>query len=57
MSPTEKISEPDPPCRHPEHLPPSHMVFPPGTWKHTCPACGKVTVFKVPQIYLGASHD
>lgn len=34
-------------CGHPEHNPPSHMVFEPGIYEHTCPACGKVTVFRV----------
>jgi hypothetical protein len=32
-----------PPCRSPDHLPPSHMVFSmPGRW--VCPACGQSTL-------------
>lgn len=31
------------PCRHPNHEPPKHMVFPAGGYKHTCPGCGSVT--------------
>jgi hypothetical protein len=27
------------------------MVFEPGTYKHTCPACGNVIVFTVGAIY------
>ena len=34
-------------CYHPEHNPPMHIVLENGTYKHTCPACGKVTVFIV----------
>jgi hypothetical protein len=34
-------------CYHPEHDPPGHMVYQPGVWEHTCPGCGKVTVFTV----------
>ena len=46
----EKIKEPTKICRHPEHNPPANIVLSPGTYKHTCPGCGKVTVFEVPQI-------
>ncbi len=31
----------DKPCYNPEHQPPSHIVLEPGTYKHTCPGCGK----------------
>lgn len=48
--PTIKISEPKPVCNHPEHNPPSHMVFTPGTYKHVCPSCGKEVIFDVPQV-------
>lgn len=34
-------------CRHPEHNPPSHMVFPDGVYEHECPACGAVQRFVV----------
>lgn len=47
--PLEKISEPDV-CLDPEHNPPTHIVLEPGTYKYTCPSCGKVTVFTVPLI-------
>lgn len=46
--PTRKIA--DPPkksCTHPEHRPPSMRHFSPGTWEHTCPACGQATRFTV----------
>lgn len=46
----EKIAEPKPPCLHPEHNPPNSIVLSPGTYKHTCPSCGHVTVFTVPSI-------
>lgn len=46
--PTVKISDPPkPPCSHWDHKPPSMMVYDPGTYKHTCSACGAVTVFTV----------
>lgn len=48
--PTVKIKKPEPYCNHPEHNPPSHRVFEPGTYEHTCPACGKKIIFEVPQI-------
>jgi hypothetical protein len=55
--PIKKIKNPDSwnskmggPCLHPEHKPPQHMVFEPGTYEHTCPACGKKIVFVVPSI-------
>lgn len=45
--PTRKIAEAQKPCAHPEHNPPRHMVFRPGTYEHTCPACGFKTIFTV----------
>jgi len=57
--PTRRLDEPrspltsewdNGPCTHPEHNPPSHMVFQPGRYEHTCPSCGKKTVFTVPSI-------
>ena len=48
--PTEKIADAPKPCVHPEHSPQTMRVFPPGTYKHTCPACGRVTFFTVPRV-------
>lgn len=48
--PLEKISEPPKVCLDPEHNPPTNIVLEPGTYKYTCPSCGKVTVFTVPLI-------
>lgn len=47
--PTRKIRDLDPQqtCRDPDHDPPKHMVYPVGVYEHTCPTCGKVTVFTV----------
>ena len=46
--PTRKIGEPPkPPCRDPEHNPPSMMVFEPGTYEHTCPTCKSKIIFNV----------
>ncbi len=36
-------------CRDREHNPPSHMVFQPGIYEHTCPSCGNVIQFVVPE--------
>jgi hypothetical protein len=47
---TRKIADAPIPCPHPGHEPPSHMVFPPGTYEHVCPACGHKTIFTVPFI-------
>jgi len=47
MSPTKKIDDAPIPCVHPEHNPPSHMVYDPGVWEHTCPGCGKKITFTV----------
>ena len=49
--PTRKISDPKEDrqnvCRSGDHEPPQMMVFEPGLYEHTCPACGKRTVFRV----------
>lgn len=49
--PTRKIADlpkpEDPPCSHPEHNPPTHMAFEPGTYEHECPSCHRKTVFDV----------
>ena len=47
----KKIAEAPKICTHPEHKPPSHMVFEPGTYEHTCPACGEQTIFTVPLVW------
>jgi len=36
-------------CRSTDHLPPTMVVWKPGTYEHTCCACGKVTIFVVPE--------
>lgn len=33
---------------HPEHNPPNMIVLEPGTYEHTCPGCGAMTIFVVP---------
>lgn len=51
--PTERIDDedfPERPCLNPDHDPPKYMVFKPGRYKHTCPACGHVQYFTVPAI-------
>ena len=42
-------------CRNPEHNPPGHIVLEDGAYKHTCPGCGKVTVFTInnPTLSVG----
>lgn len=35
------------PCYSSEHEPPAHIVLEPGTYRHTCPVCGKQTMFTV----------
>ena len=44
---TKKIGEIEKPCFHPEHNPPSMMVYEPGVYEHVCPACGRRQVFRV----------
>lgn len=34
-------------CLHPDHKPPMHQVFEPGTYEHECPNCGQKTIFTV----------
>ena len=49
---TRKIADPPPrPCQHPEHNPPSMMVFEPGMYEHTCPQCGNTQRFTVSESY------
>lgn len=43
----EKIADVPTPCLSPSHNPPSHIVLPPGTYRHTCPSCGHVSTFTV----------
>ncbi len=50
--PTRKIADIPTHCRNPEHDPPSMRVFEPDVYEHTCPGCGKKTVFSVPRIEL-----
>jgi len=50
MSRLEKIKDAPKPCLHPEHNPPTHIVLKPGTYRYTCPGCGKVIEFEVPTI-------
>ncbi len=37
-------------CRHPEHNPPTHMVFSPGVYEHTCPQCCATIRFTVGEV-------
>lgn len=39
-------------CHHPEHNPPRMRVFKPGSYEHTCPRCGKTTIFIIPRASL-----
>lgn len=50
--PTVKIKDFDKEqvCQHPEHNPPTMMVFEPGEYEHTCPNCGKKQRFIVGRI-------
>jgi hypothetical protein len=45
-----KIEEAEQICLHPEHEPATMLYRTPGTYQHTCPACGKITTFTVPTI-------
>lgn len=47
--PTRKIRdlEPELVCRHPDHDPPTHMLFENGVWEHECPGCGRKIQFTV----------
>lgn len=51
---TRKIAEPERQrlCNDPQHNPPSMYCFSPGTYEHTCPACGVKKIFTVPQTTL-----
>ncbi len=57
--PTRKIADIAPPsadCRDREHRPPTMQVFEPGVYEHTCPACGKKSVFTVMPRVLRSSE-
>lgn len=41
-------------CKRPDHDPPTHQVHPPGNYDHTCPWCGRQTVWTVPEISMEA---
>lgn len=36
-------------CRNPEHDPPTMIHLEPGVYEHTCPGCGRVVRFVVPE--------
>jgi len=58
--PFRKISDfnpPLPPCSHPEHNPPSHIVLPPGEWEYECPGCGSKVKISSPSIRWTASSE
>lgn len=57
--PTRKISDDKEhrPCFSRDHSPPSHMVFEPGLYEHTCSECGKKTVFRVQGIYCNTKGE
>lgn len=55
--PTRKIADERTPCFDPDHNPPSHRVYQPGTYEHTCRRCGKKTVFKVRGTYCSTNVD
>lgn len=48
---TKKIKDFSKHCLNPSHNPPSHRVYSPGEYEHTCPSCGHVTRFTVPLIF------
>jgi phage/plasmid primase-like uncharacterized protein len=48
--PTKKIADVPATCRHPEHNPANVMVWEPGVYEHTCPACGAKQVFTVDDV-------
>lgn len=45
-----KIAEIPKPCTHLEHNPPTHIYLEPGVYEHTCPGCGRTSIFTVPRI-------
>ena len=47
-----KIGEIKPPCRCPEHDPPSMISLEPGIYEYVCPECGSRKIFTVPAIYM-----
>ena len=49
--PYKKIADGPKHCRSREHEPPMHIVLDAGaTYEWTCPACGTVTIVRVPDI-------
>ena len=52
-----KIADPVYPCRSLDHDPPGMIVLPPGTYEHTCSACGRRVVFTVPLVTCVATAD
>lgn len=51
IMPTRKLADlpRDKICHHPDHNPPSMMVFPPGHYQHVCSGCGHTRNFTVRQ--------
>lgn len=44
---TRKIADIPRHCRHPEHNPPTMMVWENGIYEHTCPSCGAQQMFTI----------
>ena len=57
--PLRKIKDFPKVCKHPEHNPPTMIVLEVGVYEYTCPSCGKVTIFTVPEYQNGSglSYD
>ena len=47
----KKIKDFSKPCLSSSHNPPSMMVYSPGVYEWTCPACGNVITFTVNGVY------
>jgi hypothetical protein len=43
-----------PPCRHPDHDLPMHILLPPGSYEHSCSGRGNKFTFHVDGTYLSA---
>lgn len=38
-------------CTHPHHRPSGYCNLTPGVYENVCPACGKITVFTVREVF------
>jgi len=51
----QQVSESTKQCTNPEHRPIPREVYPPGSYRHTCPECGYLVTWTVQERILNVT--